>query len=267
MNLLTITTAAAVLFVLGGAACLAEPQPPSSAEPPVAQPAEFDRLLKQLSSPSFIQRDWAARRLIRQGAEIVPPLVAAVRAARNETEVETTADAAIGLLGRMSRDADPLLSASSLKGLLSLQDGPQGLPETLRQRIAAAAREAVQHNLAQLTAFGAEIEWDDEQRIIQISIHSERFTDRQMPLACALASVRVLDLRGTAITGASLRNLASLANLSRLNLADTRVTGADLHQLPSLPNLRQLSLYRIEVTADDINWLRENLPPQCRVYR
>lgn len=266
MNLLAKTTVGMALCVLGCAACLADAQPPSAADAPteqsVKQSAKFDGLLEQLGSPSFIQRDWAARRLMRQGADVVPPLVAAVR----DTAEETTAAAAIALLTQMSRAADAALATTALTGLTALQDDPRGLSETMRRLIAEAFQEAIQHSLAQLAAFGAELVRDDEQHIIQISIHSERFTDRHMPLVGAFTSVQVLDLRGTALTGARLRHLASLAHLDRLNLTDTRITGAALRHLTVLPNLRQLSLYRIEVTADDINWLRENLP-RCKVYR
>ena len=52
-----------------------------------------------------------------------------------------------------------------------------------------------------------------------------------------------LDLTGTTVTEAGLKELAGLKNLQALRLADTQVTNAGLKELAGLKNLQLLDLY------------------------
>ncbi|MGD9855148.1 MAG: hypothetical protein AB7U20_09390 [Planctomycetaceae bacterium] len=257
----SFTIFAVLLGALGVTAAPAVTGSPAG-DAAVVPAAEFGQLLQQLSSPSFIQRDWAARRLLQHGPQISAPLVATVR----DTDDDLIAAAAINLLAHASCNADPGFAASALLGMTSLQTDADKLPEVTRQLLASSYQAAVRHNLAQLTAAGAEIDRDDDRQVHRISIHTDRFTDRHLPLVGALTTIRILDLRGTPITGEGLRHLAALTSLERLVLTDTQVRGTSLRQLPTLPGLRDIALYRVPLTADDLNWLRDHLP-RCQVNR
>ncbi|MBX3437662.1 MAG: hypothetical protein KF861_09240 [Planctomycetaceae bacterium] len=212
--------------------------------------------LAKLGSPSFIQRDWAARLLLRQGVDAVPCLCEAIRQSDNDT----LRSAAVEVLVQFTRRADDMAASSALLALTDLHEDSAPLSEGAHQVIATGYAAAVRRMTARLTSLGAEISRDDAQRINRISIHSERFTDRHMPLVGAFTSVRVLDLRSSPITGEGLKHLESLVHLERLTLTDTQVTGTGLRHLPAISTLRHLALYRIPLTEEDHTWLKHHLP-------
>lgn len=223
--------------------------------------AEVEQLLQLLVRPSFIQRDWATRRLIQQGPDVVPSLIAAVRASTEDD----LSRAVIQLLEAMSGERDPALAGAALRGLTALRDNPEGLPDATQPLITAAYQKALRHTLAVLMSLGAEVERGEDGNIDRVSIHSDRLTDRQLLLVGAITSVTILDIRGSSISGDGLPSLEPLIHLERLNLTDTPLTGDDLRRLPRLPRLRQLQLYRVPLSDDDRRWLQNHLPG-CTVF-
>src|SRR5882724_5587830 len=69
----------------------------------------------------------------------------------------------------------------------------------------------------------------------------ESIEDVDLPSVARLKSIEVLDLRGTGITDAGVKELSAMRRLQSLALGDTRVTGTSLGDLAELPQLRWLS--------------------------
>ena len=214
---------------------------------------EIDRLIGELTSRSFIQSDWAARRLMSRGASIVPQLTTAVRN-------DIAAEEILALLTRMSESNDSDMAASSLRAITNLRQHQDQLSSGTRRSVETAYRNSIRSCLAQLSLIEAVIKRDEHQNVIEVRVRSKDFGDRQLMLLLSLTTLRSLDLRDTKITDAGLRHLASLTELVSLNCSDTLVTSSGLRELEPLQQLKEVVAYRIDVTPADRDWLREHLP-------
>jgi Leucine Rich Repeat (LRR) protein len=72
--------------------------------------------------------------------------------------------------------------------------------------------------------------------------------------------VRGLDLSGTQVTDAGLKELKELKRLQTLDLSSTKVIDARLKELKQLKRLQTLNLFNTQVTYIGINDLLESLP-------
>jgi internalin A len=75
-----------------------------------------------------------------------------------------------------------------------------------------------------------------------------------------------VNLRGTQVTDAGLKELAALKNLTTLDLNLTQVTDAGLKELATLKNLTTLELVYTKVTDVGLKELRKTLP-KCQIQR
>src|ERR1700693_1879482 len=69
--------------------------------------------------------------------------------------------------------------------------------------------------------------------------------------------VVAVDLNGTKITDAGLKQLKELKELRELNLADTKITDAGLKELKDLKSLRTLCLWDTQVTDAGLKELKD----------
>jgi len=81
MNRFSCVSLAVMLSALSGGAGIADESSLGARDAEREVFPALDDLSRQLGSPSFIQRDWASRRLMQQGPDVVPRLVATVRVA------------------------------------------------------------------------------------------------------------------------------------------------------------------------------------------
>jgi hypothetical protein len=90
-------------------------------------------------------------------------------------------------------------------------------------------------------------------------------TDTQLKFLWGLSQLQELDISGTQITDAGLRNVSRLGTLQQVNLARTKITDAGLEYLKSLKRLRSVQLQQTKVTAKGVKELRKALP-RCEVF-
>lgn len=241
------------MFLFGASCDVMADDAPVDAEITDDLSVETEELIGQLASPSFIQRDWAARQLMSRGALIVPHLESAIRK-------EHTPEALLILLGRMSHSKDTDMASTALRAIASLRDSSEDLPVATSKAVEKVYNNSIRNCLAQLTLLGALVRRDENQRVSDLRVRSDEFGDRELTLLSPLTSLRTLDLRDTQITDAGLMHLGSMTNLVSLNLSDTNVTSSGLRELKPLSNLTELIAYRIKITSADRTWLREHLP-------
>ena len=78
--------------------------------------------------------------------------------------------------------------------------------------------------------------------------------------------LRTLALKGSAVDGDTLAEVAKMKGLLGLALYDHSITSEDLGQLAQLKKLRWLSLERMKLDRDAIESLRRNLPKTYVTY-
>ncbi|WP_040006621.1 c-type cytochrome domain-containing protein [Fibrisoma limi] len=98
-----------------------------------------------------------------------------------------------------------------------------------------------------------------EQHQLEVSaVNAKTFSDAQAALLPKLSQQIVwLKLGETAVTDATLAQVAKLKNLQKLHLEQTKVTDAGLKQLKGLPNLEYLNLYGTAITDAGLKELAE----------
>ena len=90
--------------------------------------------------------------------------------------------------------------------------------------------------VAALKELGAQIEQDDQGRVVELNLSSTEITDEGLMHLKGLTNLRGLDLWRTQITDAGLLHLKGLTKLQNLDLRDTKVTDAGVAELQqSLP--------------------------------
>ena len=85
-------------------------------------------------------------------------------------------------------------------------------------------------------------------------------TDAGLKELAGFKSLQTLNLRGTQVTDAGLKELAGLKSLQSLDLGFNRVTDAGLKELAGLKSLQELYLYGTRVTDKGVAELRKALP-------
>lgn len=98
------------------------------------------------------------------------------------------------------------------------------------------------------------------------SIAGTDFGDADLAkLAPLSTNLRWLDLAGTRVTDAGLKQVAAMPNLARLHLERTAITDAGLAQLGAMPELQYLDLYGTAVTDAGLAPLQA-MPKLRRLY-
>jgi Leucine-rich repeat (LRR) protein len=84
--------------------------------------------------------------------------------------------------------------------------------------------------------------------VIAVNLIGTKVTDAGLKDLAALKSLRRLYLGDTPVTNAGLKELAALKSLQSLDLHGTQVTDAGLKELAALKSLRELDLHGTQVT-------------------
>jgi hypothetical protein len=206
---------------------------PAGGEPPRPTPAEIGRLIRQLGSESFQEREAASRALELIGE---PALGALAKAADN-------ADAEIrGRAARLVEVLRPRLAARAWAAVT-------GLGGEVLDAEDGSGRRSVAVDLSGTRADDVDIDhlkWLASPDSLDLS--GTRVTDAGLPGVGVLTNLRTLSLTGTAVTDAGLVHLRGLRRLRVLGLVGTKVRGRGLAHLQGLGDLRCLVLSSTPVT-------------------
>ena len=81
----------------------------------------------------------------------------------------------------------------------------------------------------------------------------------------AFRRLKSLNLGGTLVTDAQIKNLKLLTNLESLQFSRNQLTDDGIQELGELKKLRHLTLYNTPVTSEGVARLKEKLP-NCEIY-
>ena len=105
--------------------------------------------------------------------------------------------------------------------------------------------------VASLKKLGAQIEQDDQGRVVELNLWSTLITDAGLVHIKGMTKLKQLNLLfNKKVTDAGLVNLKGLTKLENLGLTNTNITDAGLVHLKGLTNLQTLSLSRCNNITD-----------------
>ena len=119
------------------------------------------------------------------------------------------------------------------------------------------ASEDVDATMKILEQLGADIEKDDQGRILTVILTGARVTDETLDSIKGLATLQKLYLKSTRVTNLGLEQLSGLLDLSELNLSGTNVTDEGLVHLKTLESLTMLYIDLTQVTDVGLDHLTE----------
>lgn len=96
--------------------------------------------------------------------------------------------------------------------------------------------------------------------LADLSLARTKATDASLPLLAEFASLRRLDLRGTAISDAGLASLRASKSLEELVLSQTRLDDGAVEALLQMASLRRVYLWKSGLTPSAIDRLRAERP-------
>jgi hypothetical protein len=200
----------------------------------LAQAAEpdagkIDRLVKQLGSDNFRDREAAGKQLAEIGEKALPALQKAVT--RDDAEVRRQVKRLIEAI-RTQLDATARAAIKKLGGRIMEGDG-ENVRVALDKSRAHAPDVARVKGLRHLT-----ILW----------LAGTPVTDAGVAHLRGLKSLTGLDLSNTQVTDAGLAHLGGLKSLTGLGLSNTKVTDAGLAHVRELKSLQSLDLSNTKVT-------------------
>jgi hypothetical protein len=177
---------------------------PQVSSEPATDADEIDRLVRQMGSDSFTERQKASKAL------------------------EAIGEPALETLRKAAKDGDAEIRRRATE-----------LVRTIEDRRAAQGRARA---LAIVRRRGGRCEIDKDspgKPVVRVILFKTRVTDDEVRQLKWLSRLRYLDLAGTDVTDACLDDLRELRELQFLDLSGTKVTGAGLIDLRKLlPKLR-----------------------------
>ncbi len=102
------------------------------------------------------------------------------------------------------------------------------------------------------------------------TVHELKFVpvyENTLRLIGQLTDLTKLDLTGTEVTDARLKDLEPLTQIEELSLVGTNVSDGGVAELKSLKNLKELYLFKTKVTDAGVEELQESLPKLKVSYR
>ena len=102
--------------------------------------------------------------------------------------------------------------------------------------------------------------------VITVNLGGTTVTDAGLKELAGLKSLSTLYLDSTKVTDAGVKELAGLKNLTALDLFNTQVTDAGLKELAGLKNLTTLFLSNTQVTDAGVRELKQALP-NCQIVK
>lgn len=225
------------------------PTSPSASKPSskkAADAAEIARLIHQLGSDDFTEREAASNALDALGETALP----ALRKAQDNSDLEIRRRAAH--LVKVLTERRAPMRAKAWAAVVKLNgriDFGMGTPDGQIGGIDfCSSRKLRDEDLALL-------QWLDEAE--GLGLINTWITDGGLVHVKKLYRLRVLDLQGVKVTDAGLKQLKGLDRLSSLVLCATRVTDAGLIHLKALKSLHHLDLAWTRVTDRGIEHIKE----------
>jgi len=199
--------------------------------------SEQDRLLRQLGSEQFPEREAASKALHALGRSALKTLRKGT--ASSDPEIRKRSESLI-------EDVDPDLVALRRLGLnISVN---QELPD---EPITSVFQEATvivtDDNLVHLKNFAS---------LTSLSLSGPKISDKGLVHLQGLKNLRGLQLNNTMVTGKGLANLRTLKLLNLLNLSRTKITDDGLKQLQGMDSLRILVLENTAITDAGLGHLK-----------
>ncbi len=133
----------------------------------------------------------------------------------------------------------------------------------------ARADDAEDKAVAFVEKLGGKVTRDEKapgKPVVGVDLGGTAVTDAGLKELAPLKSLTTLELSVTQVTDAGLKELAPLKNLTTLNLSETKVTDAGLKELAPLKNLTKLFLARTKVTDAGVAELQKALP-NCKISK
>ncbi|HEY7157478.1 MAG TPA: hypothetical protein VH575_26220 [Gemmataceae bacterium] len=252
----------------------ASPSPSKPLPKQSVDAAQLERLIRQLGSESFEEREAASKELDAIGQPAMP----ALRKARESADLEVRRRVAALLKSieqkRLRMRAKALDAIRRVGGEMTTEDGtPNG--STLRVDL--------EDHGGAIRPSNAEAVWlpyfDDAQyvsirfgqigddglayletfyRVRGLSLEaSKRITDAGLKHIGKLVTLRDLSLSDTLVTDAGLPHLKNLRKLRFLDLSGTRITDAGLQHFKNFKELTGLNLGRTQVTDEGMEHVKE----------
>jgi hypothetical protein len=236
-----------------------------------AQEPDLARLVDQLSSAEFSERQEATRALREAGAAAIPTLAQAVQSGDAEVRLR-----AFGILRDHALALEPQRCHPARLALAELIQEKNGRISSAAQASLEAVEQMLVGRLAQLNAIANQRQSGTNvgpnpanlapgparpgivnllrvNRTYAVQIgQSWRGGDDGLGLLCDLGGIGWLSLESSPVTDAGLVHVGRLADLERLYLGGSQVNGAGLKELAPLTNLRYLSLKQLPIDDDDL---------------
>ena len=249
---------------------------PAMAEEPLPA-AELKRLIGQLSSARFVEREGAMLKLIEAGGVSIDPLMEHLPAAgpegvargvfvlselalsseaatsqRSWTAIEQLASRGNGVLSR--RAADSLLTLHTVR-MDRARDAlvQSGARVTNRQGQIGGVFVAVVYLVEIPEDFKGDldvirqIKWLEDVR--QVSMRGEQVTDDWLEPLAELSELVAVDLKHTKVTEAGVAHLKGLANLQYLSVYYSPVGDEAIETLRTMKSLAEIRLFGTKVTS------------------
>jgi len=212
------------------------------------EPLDPERLVEQLGSDQFADREAATRDLQRMGRPAIPHLVRAVRQGDFETQRR-----ALSVLCALAASDD---SAEAVFDALS------DLADDDNRPVQAVAQEALDNvrtlreaaAVEELRAQGADVDLRSSGRMAGTSVRfgpNWQGSEKLVGLLSRIHDLNSVSLEDTRLGDAAMETISELPRLRWLYLGNSRVTGKGLARLDNLQQLQHLSLRNLPLKDDE----------------
>jgi hypothetical protein len=210
-----------------------------------ADKPDLDKLIRQLGSEEFDERERAQKSLETLGEDDLPTLRAAAKKSTDAEVQRRLADVIAILEVRFTKDSYAFIEKVGGR-VVSAHDAKPvkaRLVDTEELSVILIDAKVGDADLRRLKELG---------KVTCVTLAGTQVTDRGLPILESLPDLEYLCLDSTAVTDAGLAHLKSLKNLASLSLRDTKVKGKGLDHLKDRKGLYQLDLDGCDVTDDDL---------------
>ncbi len=233
------------IVVAGLFLCLSLLAQPRQALGEPADTAQIERLIRQLGSERFAEREAAGKALDAIGEPALP----ALRKAQGSSDLEIRRRVA-ALLKSIARQralarAKAWTAIEKFGGDMQSKDGtPDGITGCVDF-----------HSRPVGDVEAVVLPWLDD--ALSLNLGGSRITDNALAYIETFYRLEVLTLAGTAVTDTGLKHIEKLTTLHWLELAGTQVTGTGLVHLKKLTKLTSLDLGRTPITDAGLEHVKE----------